>query len=405
MSASLKSRLGVVGLGGATSQILPSIVTHPNFMISAGADPRPEARAQFANTFGASVFETVEELCTKGSVDVVYIAAPSHLHMEIAVLAANQGKHVIVEKPMAISLRECDLMIDAARANRIHLMVGHTHAFNAPVLKAREIISSGELGRLSMITSMNFNDYLYRPRWSHELQTEMGGGIIYNQVPHQVDVVRMLAGGLVSSVRSAMWAHDGERRTEGSHLTFLQFEDGSAASMTISAYDFFDTDEFNFWVGELGEKKDVDRHGSARRLLSGLDGAQAESQLKLSRSFGGAGHAGVQGLSRGQPTHHAHFGFLLASCTLGDVRPSNDGVLIYSSEGCRHVPVSAPRAFPEKSGVFDEMHEAIAGIRPLRHDGQWGRATQEVCEAIRISAREKREVFLSRQVPFDIRSA
>jgi phthalate 4,5-cis-dihydrodiol dehydrogenase len=256
-----------------------------------------------------------------------------------------------------------------------------------------------------MINNLNFNDYLYRLRWSHELQTELGGGIVYNQVPHQVDVVRMLGGGQVSSVRTAMWAHDTERRTEGSHLTFLQFEDGSAASMTFSGYDFFDTDEFNFWVGELGEEKDADRHGSARRMLAGLKGAKAENELKLSRSFGGAGHAGMQALSRGKPTHHSHFGFLLASCTLGDVRPSNDGVLIYSSEGCRHVPVPPPRAFPEKSGVFDEMHEAISGIRPLHHDGEWGRATHEVLEAMRISAHEKREVFLSRQVPFGARSA
>jgi phthalate 4,5-cis-dihydrodiol dehydrogenase len=81
------------------------------------------------------------------------------------------------------------------------------------------------------------------------------------------------------------------------------------------------------------------------------------------------------------------------------MRPSADGLLIYNREGCTEVPVPRGRAFPDKDGVIDEMVDAVVnGHEPL-HNGKWGKATMEVCLAILTSARERREIFLSHQVP------
>jgi len=395
-SQNIVLRVGVIGLGGATRQIMPSLCSHPHVRITAGADPRSEAREQFAAEYGAKGYSSAEALCESTDVDAVYIATPHQFHRDNAVCAAENGKHIIVEKPMALSMEDCDAMIGAARRNGVHLIVGHTHSFDAPVLKMREIIRSGELGPLAMINAFNYSNFLYRPRRPEELRTESGGGIIYNQVPHQVDVVRLLGGGLVRSVRSNAWVLDPARPTEGSHITFLEFENGSAASIVYSAYDYFDSDEFHFWVGESGEDRVPDRHGSARSALLRFDSAQTEGAFKSSSAYG-SNNASRLATSAPDQWHHPHCGVIIASCALGDMRPTADGLSVYGVAGRREIPIPQGRAFPDKCAVIDELYEAVANDRVPLHDGEWGKATMEVSLAILTSARERREVFLSHQ--------
>ena len=95
-------------------------------------------------------------------------------------------------------------MIAAARHAGVHLIVGHSHSFDAPILRTRALIASGEYGAVRMITALNYTDFLMRPRRPEELDTAQGGGAVFNQAAHQVDIVRLLGGGRVKSVR----AHD-----------------------------------------------------------------------------------------------------------------------------------------------------------------------------------------------------
>ena len=99
-------------------------------------------------------------------------------------------------------------------------------------------------------------------------------------------VVRLIGGGLVRSVRSMTWSLDPARQTEGSHLTFLQFEDGSAASMAFSGYDYFDSDEFHFWIGESGEEKTPNAHGRTRAANTAVGDTAAEAALKAAKKHG-----------------------------------------------------------------------------------------------------------------------
>jgi phthalate 4,5-cis-dihydrodiol dehydrogenase len=365
--------------------------------IAAGADPRAEARERFASEYGAAAYASAEELCDSPDVDAVYIATPHQFHMQNALAAAARRKHIIVEKPMALSIAECDAMIDAARRNGVYLIVGHTHSFDPPVAKMREIIRSGELGPMAMVNTFSYSNFLYRPRRPEELRTELGGGIIYNQVPHQVDVVRLLGGGMVRSVRSMAWVLDPERPTEGSHMTFLQFEDGAAASLVFSGYDFFDSDEFHFWVGESGEDKPDGKHGSARAALRKFDSGEAEGAFKSAAAYGNAARS--QGAAAPAQWHHPHCGVTIVTCAHGDMRPSADGVLVYGREGLREITIPRGRAFPDKCAVIDEFYEAIVNDRAPLHSGEWGKATMEVSQAVLTSARERREVFLEHQVP------
>jgi phthalate 4,5-cis-dihydrodiol dehydrogenase len=295
-------------------------------------------------------------------------------------------------------LTDCDAMIDAARRAGVHLIVGHTHSFNAPILKMREIIRSGELGRVAMINTWNYGSFLYRPRRPEELRTDLGGGIIFNQVPHQVDIVRLLGGGKVRSVRSMVWALDPSRPTEGSHVTFLQFESGAAASLVFSGYDRFDSDEFHFWIGEMGQERPGGAHGAAWSALQKIGGGDAEANLKSSLAYGGGASRSAGSEGR---WHQPHFGVTIVSCERGDMRQSQDGVTLYRAGGREEVPVPTPRAYPDKGGVFDELYRAVvSGEAPL-HDGAWGKATLEICLAILQSAHERREIALAHQVSID----
>ncbi len=386
-------KLGVAGLGGAFAQMLPTLQAHPRVGIVGAADPRPEARQKFAADTGADTHESVESLCADASVDAVYVASPHSLHCLHATMAAEAGKHVIVEKPMAPSLDECDAMIDAADRNGVCLIVGHTHSSNAPIMRAREIIRSGDLGAVAMINNWAYSDYLYRPRLRAELDTAEGGGAIFNQAPHQVDIVRLLGGGLVRSVRAMAWRLDPDRPTEGCYLAHLQFDGGAAASIAFSGHGGFDSDALHGWIGEAGKEKPQEYPAS--RVIGAVD---QQDEMRRARRYGAAGwDPGVWGGSLDR-CHHPHFGVTIVTCERGDLRPTSDGVIVYRRDGPQETRVPPVRAFPDKFGVIDELLDAIDGCRAPLHDGRWGRATLEVCLAILDSAKESREIALSGQV-------
>jgi phthalate 4,5-cis-dihydrodiol dehydrogenase len=336
------------------------------------------------------VFEDAESLCARGEVDAVCVATPHQLHAGDVGVAAAHGKHVIVEKPMALTLDDCRAMTAAAERNGIVLIVGPTHGMDPAVERMREIVIAGELGRLRMIASLNYGDFLYRPRRPEELDTERGGGIVYNQIPHQIEIARALDGGPLHSVRAVAGAWDARRPTEGAMTALLEFEDGVAASLTYSGYDHFDSDELHWWIGELGNEKQPGNHAASRRALREANDPAAESRLKAASGFAGRG---MMRLAEGT-AHQPHFGFLLVSCERGDMRPSRDGVLVYDDDGVRELPLPPGRAYPNKERVLDELYDAVAhGIAPL-HDGAWGTETVAITLALLTSARERREIVL-----------
>jgi phthalate 4,5-cis-dihydrodiol dehydrogenase len=391
--ASRRLRLGVAGLGRAFMLMLPTFKAHPRVELVAAADLRADARARFERDFGAKTHESVTRLAADEDVDAIYIATPHQHHAQHAIEALAGGKHVLVEKPMALSLEEATAMIGAARSASAHLVVGHSHSFDAPVRRAREIIASGAVGRVRMITALNFTDFLYRPRRPEELDTRAGGGVIFSQAAHQVDVVRLLAGGLASRVRAHTGTWDPERPTEGAYTALLTFADGAVASLTYSGYGHFDSDEMCGWVSELGRARDENAYGAARRALAKLHGVEAEAAAKNARAYGGAdANDGAA-----EAPWHEHFGMVIASCEKGDVRPTPKGVMVYGDATRDFEPLEKP-AVP-RAEVIDELCDAALLGRPAVHDGDWGRATFEVCLAMLRSARDGAEIALSLQGP------
>ena len=392
MSERLK--LGIIGLGRAFTLMLPTFASHPRIAMVAASDPRSDARERFAEEFGATVHEGADALCADPEVQAVYVASPHQFHVDHVKLAAAQRKHVLVEKPMALTVEDCREMIAVARQAGIQLLVGHSHSYDLPYLHTREMIRSGVYGRVRMINALNFTDFLYRPRRPEELDTRAGGGVVFSQAAHQVDVVRLLAGAKAKSVRAFTGNWDPARATEGAYSAQIRFEDGCFASLTYSGYAHFDTDEFQGWWGELGQKRDGDNsYGRARQTLRNAKTVAEEIEMKSRRAYGPAGRDAFRGEA---DVAHNHFGLVVVSCERADLRPFPQSVVVYGDEA-RHVEELSPPPIP-RSEVVDELYDAVVLGRPPLHSGEWGLATLEICLAILASAESGREIELQYQV-------
>ena len=299
-------------------------------------------------------------------------------------MAAAHGKHVLVEKPMALTLAECTRMIDACQSASVHLVVGHSHSFNTPIGRARALIESGVYGAVRMITALNFTDFLYRPRRPEELLTAAGGGVIHSQAAHQIDILRLLGGGLVRSVRAHTGAWDAARPTEGAYSALLGFEGGAFATAVYSGYGHFDSDEWMNSIGEMGQLKNLDDYGSARQRLAT---SQDETALKAARNYGGSAYTPSASPPGGLA--HQHFGPLIISCDKADLQPSATGITVYADRQKSFVALPAP-VIP-RIEVIDELFAAARHDQLPVHSGSWARATTAVGLAMLQSARTQTE--------------
>ncbi|MBV9120067.1 MAG: Gfo/Idh/MocA family oxidoreductase [Chloroflexi bacterium] len=391
--------MALAGLGVASTQVLPAMEEMPGVEIVAGADTRPEARDAFAARYGGRVYASIDELCRDERVDAVWVSTPNQFHCEHTLLACEAGKHVVVEKPMALTLADALRMVDAAAQAGVRLLCGHTQSFNPAIRAMRRVIAGGELGSLISLNTWMATDWLLRPRMPQELDVTLGGGVVYRQGPHQVDIIRLLGGGLLRSVRASIGRAMAERPTPGNYSAFLEFEDGTPATIVYDGYGYFDTSELTAGIGEryyLPEER-VSLRQALRR------GDRQDSAAKESMRFGGENQGGFAHAPRpsalaGLPGSGRMFGVTVATCERGAVRQAPDGgLLIYEDAGVRRIEVEGENA--SRTSELRELHDAVIQDRPVYHDGQWGLATLEVCLAMMESARERREVTLAYQRP------
>jgi phthalate 4,5-cis-dihydrodiol dehydrogenase len=389
MAAEKPLGLAIAGLGMAGAVMVRAAAAHPGVELVTVAEPDDKTRNAFARDFNMPSYALLIELCDDPRVEAVYVATPHQFHRAHAVALAEAGKHIILEKPMALTLADCDAIIAAVERAGVQLIVGHTHAFDPAVRAMRQIVASGELGPLGMIAAWNYTNFLYRPRRPEELDTAQGGGILFNQLPHQIDMVRLIAGDKLRSVRAQATRLDPARPTEGSCVAFLEFENGVAASLVYGGYDFFDSDELHFWISERGARKPPDQHGAACRALAARQ--TDEARLRTERYAYGADPGAP-------PSHQPHFGLVIVTCARGEMRASADGLFVYDQNGKREMALPASKTMPGRSEVLDDMIAAVRfGRKPLQ-DGRWAKANVEVTLAILRSAQERREIMLEHQV-------
>jgi predicted dehydrogenase len=233
-----KLRWGLIGCGDiAGKRVAPALRDSPDCEFVAVARGRSDLAQSFAERFGARKwFADWRELVRANDIDAVYIATPVHLHAEQTIAAAEAGKHVLCEKPMALNVKECERMIAACRNHRVKLGVAYYRRFYPAVARCKDIIRSGEIGRPA-ITQINaferFNPDPGQPRhWLVEKE-KSGGGPMFDFGCHRIEILLNIFGPIartIGSTASVLF----DRQVEDTAVALFEFESRMRGVLTVT---------------------------------------------------------------------------------------------------------------------------------------------------------------------------
>ncbi|MBC8101900.1 MAG: Gfo/Idh/MocA family oxidoreductase [Cytophagales bacterium] len=240
-----KLRFGVIGCGAIGPTHAGAIAQIKDAELVAVADVNADRAREMAEKFGVGkVYSSDQDLLSDGEIDAVCLCTPSGMHADGAVAALLAGKHVIVEKPMEISLEACDRMIAAEDSTGKKLAIISQHRFDAATLLVKEAIDSGKLGSLVLAdatvkwwrTQEYYDSGDWRGTWAMD-----GGGALMNQGVHTVDLLQWLAGGVSSLFAYTRTAAHERIEVEDIAVAALRFENGAVGTLTATtaAYEGF----------------------------------------------------------------------------------------------------------------------------------------------------------------------
>ena len=192
-------RICMLGAGRVGRQHSGTITRYvPGATITALVDPASQLLHQTGDDLGLSGrFASLEEALDKASFDAVIITTPTFTHRQLGVLAANHGKHIFLEKPMALSLAACDAIIEAVERTGVILQMGFMRRFDPDVAAAAERIEAGEIGQPTMIKSLTHGPGL-PPAWANDIRTS--NGMLAEVTSHDFDTVRWLMGSNIERI-------------------------------------------------------------------------------------------------------------------------------------------------------------------------------------------------------------
>lgn len=368
--APARLRLGLAGFGAAARMVLQSLVTWGNFDLVGAADNDPVVREAFTAQWGLPAYNSLDELIERGRADALYIATPTKFHEDMTIYALEKGLHVLVEKPMALTLESGLAMIATAKRNGRLLLENHKRSVDRPIIAMWKLVDAGLLGDVRAVHRWHFSSWFYRPRAEEELDPTTGG-IVLRQGAHEFDIIRLLAQSKPVKVWGWTGDYDPTRPGEGSYQANVEFENGVRATSIYSGYDHFDTEEFTSgliapdrvgktWRASLERRTGVDEAEVKRRTI---EPATADTAQRQDSNL---------------------FGFTLLNGSLADARPApGANVLLYGRAGRSEFRLDGPSG---TDLIAREFYEGIVNGAPLIHDGNWGLAVLELCLAVRRSA-------------------
>jgi predicted dehydrogenase len=226
LSTNEKTRVAVVGCGYWGPNLIRNFSSTPDSTVVTICDQDSE-RLQRAKALcpGARTVQTFDDVLSDPSVDAVVIATPVHTHAPLAISALKAGKHVLVEKPLASSVRDAEAMVAAAKEAARILMVDHTFIYSGPVRKIKEIVESGELGDIYYVDSVRINLGLFQ----HDVN------VVWDLAPHDLSIMDYLIGRLPKSLSAFGTCHtDTASGIEDVAYLNLDFGDGLLASFHVN---------------------------------------------------------------------------------------------------------------------------------------------------------------------------
>jgi predicted dehydrogenase len=231
-------RWGLIGAGDiARKRVAAALRDAPGSTLTAVSRARADLVESSAKTFGAERWHTRwEDLVRDPGIDAVYLATPVHLHAAQAVAAAEAGKHVLCEKPMAMDVAECDRMIAAAEAHQVRLGVAYYRHFYPVVARVRAILAAGAIGApvLAQIDAFErFNPQPHDERYWFVKRSESGGGPMFDFGCHRLELLLSLFGPVRETVGlTANVIFD--REVEDTAVAALRFVSGPCATVTVT---------------------------------------------------------------------------------------------------------------------------------------------------------------------------
>ena len=249
-----KLRWGLIGCGDISrKRVAPALRDLESCELVAVNRSRAELAEAFAREFGARYWRRDwRELIVDAEIDAVYISTPVYLHAEQTIAAAEAGKHVLCEKPMALDTPECNQMIAACQTNNVKLGIAYYRHFYPVLLRVKEIIAAGEIGKpvLAQINAFErFNPQPGEDRYWLVEKSKAGGGPMMDFGCHRIEVLMNLFGSIkrtASLVGSALFA----REVEDTCIASFEFESALQAVLTVSHASFESQDTLDIFGSE-----------------------------------------------------------------------------------------------------------------------------------------------------------
>jgi len=228
--------VGIVGAGFFGDMHARAIAEVPGLRLAAASDQNRDALGALCDRFGAAPSANYQDLLHDPHVDAVVIATPHLTHASISIQAADAGKHVLLEKPMALSLADCDRIIAASRRAGKKLMIGHVNRFARAYRLARSILDSGEVGDVVLGVSTMSKFWMESNRRQWHLSRDTGGGMWLTAGLHCLDRLVWLVGSSVASVCAQFDTRFHKQAADDVGMIFVRFRNGAFGSVISTGY-------------------------------------------------------------------------------------------------------------------------------------------------------------------------
>jgi phthalate 4,5-cis-dihydrodiol dehydrogenase len=263
--------VGVIGLGRVSRGHGQALRQAKGARLVAACDIDEERVRRFTREFGGEAETSMDALLARPDVDIALILLPHGLHEEATIKAARAGKHIMVEKPMAMEVAACDRMIAAAREAGVQLFVAHTERFIAATRTARQLLESGRVGTPVMATDVWYQPFRRETRQPWMLDRARGGGFLQMAGSHMIDRLVYLIGSQVKNVRAVVrTAYHPDIACDDAVMAFLELENG--VPCTFSTVSYKDTPHAG-----------VEEHGIELLCTDGMVKVDRRSRVYVSR--------------------------------------------------------------------------------------------------------------------------
>ena len=284
-------KVGIIGCGKiAQVRHIPEYLANPNAEICGFYDINLARAEELARKYGAKAYPTYEALLADPSIDAVSVCAANHVHAEISIAALKAGKHVLCEKPMAISLEECEAMVAAARESGKYLMIGQNQRLAKAHIKARELIAQGAIGKV--LTFRTIFGHGGPETWSIDPgknvwffdKTKAAMGAMADLGIHKTDMIQYVLGSKIVKTQAVLTTLDKRDATGGligvddNAICIYQMENGVIGTMTASWTYYAAEDNTTVIYGTKGELRLYDDPKYSVQQIN-ADGTRIDYQI------------------------------------------------------------------------------------------------------------------------------